>query len=334
MKTRRTGPILVAIATIFSLSAVVAPAGAAQAKDSDDALVAAGGTLMQENLTAGQDQDSFTAQADTTTTTLPQQPSSGIVLDGKDPTAPETAIGLPYADAADEAQPSDLGGVTYDNNNDSTTTALPKSDGSLQIATTITSAQGPSDYTYTITGSEGSHLQLEDNGMVSLLSADGNWEGGAAPPWAKDANGNPVDTTYSVDGNTLTQHIAFDETTAFPVVADPWWGTLIDHTEWADDLWEWSPTLMVYPTWWGRVAGGAISTGPGMTLMYREFGWQETLDKTEREGHPDPDTSSMRNQFYCHWDWVRAAQFYKSSWNLDTGLPDKGYFGFLDSGCN
>ena len=71
-----------------------------------------------------------------------------------------------------------------------------------------------------------------------------------------------------------------------------------------------------------------------MTLMYREFGWQETLDKTEREGHPDPDTSSMRNQFYCHWDWVRAAQFDKSSWNLDTGLPDKGYFGFLDSGCN
>lgn len=216
MKTRRTGPILVAIATIFSLSAVVAPAGAAQAKDSDDALVAAGGTLTQENLTAGQDQDGFTAQADTTTTTLPQQPSSGIVLDGKDPTAPGTAIGLPYADAAGEAQPSDLGGITYDNNNDSTTTALPKSDGSLQIATTITSAQGPSDYTYTVTGSEGSHLQLEDNGMVSLLSADGNWEGGAAPPWAKDANGNPVETTYSVDGNTLTQHIAFDKTTAFP----------------------------------------------------------------------------------------------------------------------
>lgn len=157
MKTRRTGPILVAIATIFSLSAVVAPAGAAQAKDSDDALVAAGGTLTQENLTAGQDQDGFTAQADTTTTTLPQQPSSGIVLDGKDPTAPGTAIGLPYADAAGEAQPSDLGGITYDNNNDSTTTALPKSDGSLQIATTITSAQAPSDYTYTVTGSEGSH---------------------------------------------------------------------------------------------------------------------------------------------------------------------------------
>jgi len=332
MKTRRTGPILVAIATIFSLSAVVTPAGAAQAKDSDDALVAAGGTLMQENLTAGQDQDSFTAQADTTTTTLPQQPSSGIALDGKDPTAPGTAIGLPYADAADEAQPSDLGGVTYDNNNDSTTTALPKSDGSLQIATTITSAQAPSDYTYTITGSEGSHLQLEDNGMVSLLSADGNWEGGAAPPWAKDANGNPVDTTYSVDGNTLTQHIAFDETTAFPVVADPWWGTLIDHTEWADDLWEWSPTLMVYPTWWGRVVG--IVPGSPASSLYGAAAWQETLDKTDSTGYPDPDTDSMRNQFYCHWDWARIAQADKPSWNLDSGLPDKGYAGFIQSGCN
>ena len=36
-------------------------------------------------------------------------------------------------------------------------------------------------------------------------------------------------------------------------VAGPWWaGNLIDHTEWADDLWEWSPTLMVYPTTWGK----------------------------------------------------------------------------------
>ena len=91
MKARRTGPILVAIATIFSLSAIVA-------------LAAAGGTIAQENLTV---------HASTAPTTFPRQPSSGIVLDGKNPVGPTAAIGLPYAGAAGGAQPSDLGGLTY-----------------------------------------------------------------------------------------------------------------------------------------------------------------------------------------------------------------------------
>ena len=136
---------------------------------------------------------------------------------------------------------------------------------------------------------------MEDDGSVSLIGAGGKWLGGIATPWAKDANGKSVPTSYSIDGNKLTQHVSFDSTTAFPVVADPWWaGNLIDHTEWAD-LWEWSPTLKVYPTAWGRTAG----------IGFRYAAWQETLDETERNGHPNPDTSSMKNQFYCHWDAVR-----------------------------
>ena len=77
MKIRGTGPIPVVVATIFSLSAIVA-------------LAAAGGTIAQENLTV---------QASTAATNFPRQPSSGIVLDG--------------AGAAGGAQPSDLGGLTY-----------------------------------------------------------------------------------------------------------------------------------------------------------------------------------------------------------------------------
>lgn len=91
MKIRGTGPIPVVVATIFSLSAIVA-------------LAAAGGTIAQENLTV---------QASTAATTFPRQPSSGIVLDGKNPAGPTAAIGLPCAGAAGGAQPSDLGGVTY-----------------------------------------------------------------------------------------------------------------------------------------------------------------------------------------------------------------------------
>jgi hypothetical protein len=45
-------------------------------------------------------------------------------------------------------------------------------------------------------------------------------------PWAKDATGTPVPTSYSVVGDTLVQHVETTPSTVFPVVADPYitWG--------------------------------------------------------------------------------------------------------------
>ena len=40
-------------------------------------------------------------------------------------------------------------------------------------------------------------------------------------PWAKDANGNNIETQYSVKGDTVIQTVDFNEETAFPIVADP-----------------------------------------------------------------------------------------------------------------
>lgn len=40
-------------------------------------------------------------------------------------------------------------------------------------------------------------------------------------PWAKDANGRPVPTRYELDGESLVQTVDVNESTAFPVVADP-----------------------------------------------------------------------------------------------------------------
>ena len=91
MKIRGTGPIPVVVATIFSRSALVARA-------------AAGGTSAQETRPV---------PARTAATHRPRRPSSGIVLDGKNPVGPTAAIGLPHAGAAGGALPSDLGGLTY-----------------------------------------------------------------------------------------------------------------------------------------------------------------------------------------------------------------------------
>lgn len=45
-------------------------------------------------------------------------------------------------------------------------------------------------------------------------------------PWAVDANGQPVETAYSIEGHTLVQTVEIQADTAFPVIADPsfsWW---------------------------------------------------------------------------------------------------------------
>lgn len=41
--------------------------------------------------------------------------------------------------------------------------------------------------------------------------------------------------------------------------------------------------------------------------------------------------SSMANQFYCHRD---IAGHWKTPWNIEPWKSDKGYWGFVASGCN
>lgn len=60
-----------------------------------------------------------------------------------------------------------------------------------------------------------------DTGEVYVVDANEEIQYVIDPAWAKDANGDDVETYYEVSENTLTQVTKFDENTAFPVVADP-----------------------------------------------------------------------------------------------------------------
>jgi len=47
------------------------------------------------------------------------------------------------------------------------------------------------------------------------------WLGHLGAPWAVDAHGNSVPTSYSVAGTVITQHVKTTASTVFPVVARP-----------------------------------------------------------------------------------------------------------------
>jgi hypothetical protein len=60
-----------------------------------------------------------------------------------------------------------------------------------------------------------------DTGEIFVADAAGALVGGFERPWARDANGAPVPTSYRIEGNTVVQTIDFTARSAFPVVADP-----------------------------------------------------------------------------------------------------------------
>ncbi len=61
------------------------------------------------------------------------------------------------------------------------------------------------------------------------VTADGEPVSGFRAPWAVDAEGNAVPTSFRLEGQELVQVVEFNASTVFPVVADPdlgveWWG--------------------------------------------------------------------------------------------------------------
>lgn len=65
-----------------------------------------------------------------------------------------------------------------------------------------------------------------DRGAVFIIKDNAEVIGVIKSPWAKDADGNNIDTYYEIKDNILIQHIEFDKNTKFPVVADP--STIVD----------------------------------------------------------------------------------------------------------
>ena len=63
---------------------------------------------------------------------------------------------------------------------------------------------------------------MHEDGTVRFVDAAGNETAGIATPWALDAHGVAIPTSYTLDGTTLVQTIEHAGA-AYPVVADPLW---------------------------------------------------------------------------------------------------------------
>ncbi|MFD0271355.1 hypothetical protein ACFVGY_33010 [Streptomyces sp. NPDC127106] len=105
-------------------------------------------------------------------------------------------------------------------------------DGGARALVTLKNADAPTTQRFDLGLPDGATLVADGTGGYDIVTS-ANGAGAVArghidAPWAKDANGNAVPTSYSLDGNTLVQTIETGPDTAYPVVADPHytWGII------------------------------------------------------------------------------------------------------------
>jgi hypothetical protein len=111
--------------------------------------------------------------------------------------------------------------VSFSHNDGPTTAIHEPGDGTLRSLVLIENVDAPYEYRFELGLEPGAELIPLEDGGVALRDVKGSLVGSFEPPWATDADGDAVPTTYTVDGLAIVQRIAFTGATSFPVVADP-----------------------------------------------------------------------------------------------------------------
>lgn len=93
----------------------------------------------------------------------------------------------------------------------------------VRVLTAIAGSDAPRSYDYDLGVPAGTHLRQNALGFL-LIALDGSALGQLLSPWAKDANGVDVPTSYLFSDGTLTQVVDLDSPNiAYPVLMDPAW---------------------------------------------------------------------------------------------------------------
>lgn len=217
------------IATIVAGSFVVL---ASPPSFADGAAVAAAGATAERATGTSDIADSrttATAAAETTTRTaggdvnvsIPATSTGSVETTAADGTT--VALGLPETREVQAAK-SDAGTVSYADAAPSTDVAVqPTTDGGVRALVTLKDAGAPTKHRFDIKLPEGTELVATEDGGYDIVrdSEAAVSFGHINAPWARDAGGHAVPTSYRLDGTTLVQTVHVDAGTRFPVVADP-----------------------------------------------------------------------------------------------------------------
>ncbi|SDQ87668.1 hypothetical protein SAMN05428996_2992 [Quadrisphaera sp. DSM 44207] len=130
---------------------------------------------------------------------------------------------LPGGASADEVTQVEDMTVFSGESQDFSAAVVDEGAGAFRALVHVPNSEAPETYDFKLELPEGAELlPLEDGGVV-VRDAGGDLIGTFSPPWAVDAAGAAVPTEYVIEGTTLVQRLQVSSSTAFPVVADPFW---------------------------------------------------------------------------------------------------------------
>jgi hypothetical protein len=166
-----------------------------------------------------------TSTVDGTTVDVPKNASDGVGISTSDGTS--LSITPPNADSSGAGTPVAAGTVAYPSSDGAATAVQATNDGGVRMLSVITNAGAPTDYPYNVSVPGGGSIQLVDGGGAVVVNSSGQAVVSIGTPWAADATGGAVQTWFTTDGTTLTQHVAHNVPgVAYPVTADPFWSAL------------------------------------------------------------------------------------------------------------
>jgi hypothetical protein len=162
------------------------------------------------------------AHVDGATVDVPKDPEAGVTVDT--PSGQEIGVGIPNADTARNAKTSVAGTTVYaDPSSDSATAVQATTNGMRQLFT-LSSPEAATDVVVPLTLPSNTQLVANEDGGYDIVTQSGDSPAvtiaSIGAPWAKDATGKSLPTSYTLNGDQLTQHIDTAEAT-YPVVADP-----------------------------------------------------------------------------------------------------------------
>lgn len=195
----------------------------------------------------------------------------------------------------------------------------------MQVNFVIDSEDAPERYTLDYDIPEGAQLQFASyegyqDGSVEIIDANGIPFCAIGIPWAKDSNGNEVDTYYEIENNKLIQVVKHKNCNAeYPVVADP----KNKYSDWFKSAtWKTRSSgryLCVVPTNWNRQSG----------VAYASTSWALLKAKKSSSAYWKNE-GGLKDQYYCH---TQAAKL-KESWNLEPWRPDVSLSKTILCKCN
>ena len=159
-----------------------------------------------------------------------QSPTDDSVIEELQPEGPPGPVGytgVPTYEAVwapGEIVPSQVK-ILKDDENVELVTFTPEGGSSLMALLVIDSADAATEYRFENAVPADHTAFVHADGSVRFIDADGSEAGGIAAPWAMDADGNEVRTSYTLDDTTLVQAVQHQGAT-YPVIADPWWSPI------------------------------------------------------------------------------------------------------------